>query len=114
MKVNKEKCILSVYYWACAFILWTYMSISLVKLYKSWYLSTALVIIFVSIFLLKQFIGCPGLLKSTILIMSYYLYLLLTSLWAQYPATTIWSVATEAIYIIIFALFYFISVKFTP
>jgi len=46
--------------------------------------------------------------------MSYYLYLLLTSLWAQYPATTIWSVATEAIYIIIFALFYFISVKFTP
>jgi len=114
MKVNKEKFILSTYYWACAFILWTYMSISLIKLYKSWYISTALVVIFASIFLLKQFIRCPGLLKSALLIVSYYLYLLLTSLWAQFPATTIWYVATEIIYIMIFMLFYFLSAKFTP
>jgi len=114
MNVNKEKLLLSIYYWACAFILWTYMSISLLKLYKSWYVSTALVLIFVSMFLLKQFIGCRGLLKSTLLIAAYYLYLLITSLWAQYPATSIWHVATETIYILIFALFYFMSVKFAP
>jgi hypothetical protein len=35
-------------------------------------------------------------------------------MWAEYPSITIWYVATEAIYIIIFALFYLLSLNFDP
>jgi len=44
-----------------------------------------------------------------ILVSAYFLYLLFTALWAEYPEITVWYVMTDLIFIVIFALFYILS-----
>lgn len=91
------------------------MSVTILNLYKSWYIITAGVISFaVVLFLIGVLKVTRGLLISTGLIILYFLYLLLTAMWAQYPGTTIWYVATESIYIFIFVIFYLLSINFAP
>ena len=104
----------NIFYWACAAILWTYMSVTIINLYKSWYITTVFVCIFTGLLLFNNNIKTNGLVKSLGLILIYYSYLLLTAIWAEYPDVTIWFVATESIYVIIFALFYLLSINFAP
>lgn len=105
---------LKIYYWACAAILWTYMFVTITNLYKSWYITTACVLILTVLLLMAGGFKTRGLIRSTSYILIYYLYLLLTAIWAEYAGITIWYVATESIYIIIFSLFYLLSLNFGP
>ena len=115
MRVVRQNGCFSVFYWACAAILWTYMSVTIINLYKSWYITTAGVLALTALLLLTGVLKMTrGLFRSTGLIVLYFLYLLLTALWAEYPGITIWYVATESIYIVIFGLFYLLSMNFAP
>jgi len=104
---------LNVFYWACALILWTYMSVSLIGYYRSWYFATAVVVVLAGWFLAGGILEARGLLKAVGMISLYYFYLLLTALWAEYPETTLWWVTIELIFIVIFALFYLISLNYS-
>lgn len=90
------------------------MSVTIINLYKSWYITTACVSVVTVLLLLTGILKMRGLVRLSGLIAIYYLYLLLTVMWADYPDITIWYVATESIYIIIFALFYLLSLNFGP
>lgn len=90
------------------------MSVTIINLYKSWYITTAGVCVVTVLLLLIGALKMRGLFRSTGLIVIYFLYLLLTVMWAEYPDITIWYVTTESIYIIIFALFYLLSMNFEP
>lgn len=90
------------------------MSVTIINLYKSWYITTAGVLYFTVLLLLNGILKMRGLVRSSGLIVIYYLYLLLTAMWADYPDITIWYVLIESIYIIIFALFYLLSMNFEP
>ena len=90
------------------------MSVTIINLYKSWYITTTGVCVVTILLLLTGALKTRGLFRSTGLIVIYFLYLLLTAMWAEYPDITIWYVATESIYIIIFALFYLLSMNFAP
>lgn len=115
MRVVRQNGCFSVFYWACAATLWTYMSVTIINLYKSWYITTAGVLALTALLLLTGVLKMTrGLFRSTGLIVLYFLYLLLTALWAEYPGITIWHVATESIYIVIFGLFYLLSINFAP
>lgn len=105
---------LKLFYWACASILWTYMSVGLLNLYKSWYITTAGVLVLTFLLLLGGALETRGLVRSIGLIVLYFVYLLLTATWAAYPDSTIWYVSEETIFIAIFALFYLLSINFTP
>lgn len=113
MRVARQN-VFGVFYWACASILWTYMSVTIINLYKSWYITTACVCFVTVLLLLTDILKMRGLVRSTGFILIYYLYLLLTAMWAEYPDITIWYSLTESIYIIIFALFYLLSMNFKP
>jgi hypothetical protein len=112
--VRRRNNSLRVFYWGCASILWTYMSVPFLGVYKSWYITTAGVLVVTFLLLLAGALRTHGLVRSAGLIVLYFLYLFLTATWAAYPATTIWYVSAECIYIAIFALFYLLSVNFTP
>jgi hypothetical protein len=90
------------------------MSVTIINLYKSWYITAAGVLAFTAFLLWAGVLKARGLFKSTGFIIIYYLYLLLTAMWAEYADITIWYVATESIYIIVFALFYLLSLNFAP
>ena len=102
------------FYWACASILWTYMSVSFSNVYKSWYIATAVVLALTFLLLLAGALKTRGLVRSMGLIVLYFLYLFLTAAWAAYPDVTIRYVLEETIFIAIFALFYLLSINFTP
>ena len=89
------------------------MSVILINLYKSWYIVTAVVISFTTIFLLSGVFKTRGLIQSTIFIVTYYGYLLTTSIWAEFPKITIFYVFIESIFISIFILFYILSLNYT-
>ncbi len=105
---------LNVYYWACASILWTYMLVTIINLYKSWYITTAVVLAFTVLLLMAGAFKTRGLIRSTSYILIYFIYLLATAMWAEYADITIWYVATESIYVIIFSLFYLLSLNLEP
>jgi len=112
MRVNRQH-LLGVFYWACAAILWTYMSVTMINLYKSWYITTACVCV-VTLFLIGTgVLKTHGLFRSTGFVVIYFLYLLTTSTWAEYPDITISNVAIETIFIVIFALFYLLAMNFS-
>jgi hypothetical protein len=114
MRLPRESNRLSFFFWACASILWTYMAVTVFNLYRSWYITTACVC-FVTVFLLcAGVLKTRGLAKGTGVLLIYYLYLLLTATWAEYPSVTIWYVATESIFIFVFSLFYLLSMNFKP
>jgi hypothetical protein len=104
---------LKLYYWACASILWTYMSVGFLNLYKSWYIVTAGVLVLTFLLLLGGALKARGLVRASGLIVLYFLYLLLTATWASYPENTIWFLSEETIFIAIFALFYLLSLNIT-
>ncbi|HKZ39049.1 MAG TPA: hypothetical protein VJ184_15405, partial [Chryseolinea sp.] len=90
------------------------MSITIINLYKSWYITTAGVLAYTTVLVLCGVLRTRGLVRSTGLILIYFLYLLLTAMWADNPVITIWYVAVESIFIIIFALSYLLSKNFAP
>jgi hypothetical protein len=87
--------------------------VTIINLYKGWYIATACVCVATVLLLLTGILKTRGLVRSSGLIVIYYLYLLLTAMWAEYPNITIWYVLTESIYIVIFALFYLLSMNFS-
>ena len=87
------------------------MFVTIINLYKSWYITTAVVLVFTVLLLMAGAFKTRGLIRSTSYILIYFIYLLLTAMWAEYADITIWYVATESIYIIIFALFYLLSLN---
>jgi hypothetical protein len=114
MRLNRQDVYFGVFYWACAAMLWMYMSANIINMYGSWYITTACVCVVAALFLLTGILKAHGLVRSSGFIIIYYLYLLLTAMWAEYPDVTIWYVLTESINIIIFALFYLLSMNFEP
>lgn len=110
----RHKDFLNIFYWACATILWTYMSVSISLIYKSWYITTIFVLCLTAFLLVNRAIVTRGLYKSSGFLLIYYLYLLLTATWAQYPMNTLFYALTETIYIFIFILFYLLSKNLIP
>lgn len=108
-----RQALLATYYWSCASILWTYVSVTIIGYYRSWYFATAVAVVLVGLLLLGGMLERRGLLKAVGMISLYYFYLLLTALWAEYPETTIWWVTIELIFVVIFALFYLISKNYS-
>jgi O-antigen ligase len=114
MRAIRQNLYFKIFYWACAAILWTYMSVTIIKLYKSWYITTAGVCVVTLLLILGRVLKTRGLVKSTGFMVIYFLYLLLTATWAEYPADTVLFVAIDSINVIIFALFYILSMNFAP
>jgi O-Antigen ligase len=90
------------------------MSVGFLNLYKSWYIVTAAVLVIAFLLLLDGALKTRGLVRSSGLLVLYFLYLLLTATWAAYPDSTIWYLSEETIFIAIFALFYLLSLNITP
>src|SRR6266513_2706273 len=86
---RRRRSSLKLFYWACASILWTYMSLTISNLYKSWYIATAGVLLLTFLLLLSGDLQSRGVVRSTGLIALYFLYLFFTATWAEYPAITI-------------------------
>jgi O-antigen ligase len=89
------------------------MSVSIIGAYKSWYITTACVLALTVFYLLNDLLNFGRLLKASCLVLLYFLYLLSTALWAEYYMTTIWFVSIESIFLLIFALFYLLSLNFS-
>jgi hypothetical protein len=89
------------------------MSVNIIGAYKSWYITTACVAALTVLFLLSGILEFRGLFGASLIIAVYYLYLLLTAAWAEYPETTIWYALADTIFIVIFALFYLLSMNFS-
>jgi O-antigen ligase len=102
-----------VYFWACASILWTYMSVSIIGVYKSWYIATACVLALTVLLFLNHFLNIGKVFSASGLLLLYFFYLFLTAFWAESPMTTIWFVSIESIFIFIFILFYLLSLNFS-
>lgn len=108
-----KKCLLMLFYWSCAAMIWVYMAVTVINLYKSWYIAAVFAFIVSLILLYFKILNSQGLFNSLIYIVAYYLFLLITSIWAEYPHITIYYVAIESIFIVVFLLFYLLSMNFS-